>query len=417
MTKDLLGTIVGTTFENITLLYVMCRLLKIGRQKWLPLLMVAIPWHVFSIVVLSNIPAYSPFIIFPVILVGLTYVSQESFFKVFFTFLGFALLMIVVQLPLVPLYHFLGNSLEALAAISILVFVLMALILHRWEDVLIYHIEKYENKYINYLALNLVLFAFLYKIIHEYDKSILAENFLYLGFLMAFMLVLNYFIYKEVAHISERNKLLEVQEQIREPMGQLMDEVRSKQHEYKNHLNTILGILETSSTEAAVGSVKSYMSSIETHEAFDAAIIAADRDILKAILHVKRNEAYSKAIDFSVVIKNDLSQLKMLDYELSIVLNNLLNNAFEAVLQEGNPTVIFESGYDERANKHYVLTKNACSKVPFGEVIKFTDKRYSTKDGGKRGYGLYNVKRIAAKRGGGVELYFEDEMLVVRVLL
>ncbi|MGX8797139.1 sensor histidine kinase [Fusibacter sp. JL298sf-3] len=417
MTKDLLGTIVGTTFEHITLVYVLCRLLKIGRHKWLLLFVMALLWNVFSIAIVFTIPVYAPFIIFPVLIVCVTYISQESFFKVFFTFLGFAFLMIVIQLPLVPIYHYMGNSLEALLGISIFVLLAVALILYRWEEILIYHIEKYENKYINYLALNLVLFGFLYKIIHEYDKSILAENFLYLGFLLVLMLVLNYFIYKEVAHISERNKLLEVQEQIREPMGQLMDEVRSKQHEYKNHLNTILGILETSSTEAAVGSVKSYMSSIETHEAFDAAIIAADRDILKAILHVKRNEAYSKAIDFSVVIKNDLSQLDMLDYELSIVLNNLLNNAFEAVLQEGNPTVVFESGYDERANKHYVLTKNACSKVPFGEVIKFTDKRYSTKDGGKRGYGLYNVKRIAAKRGGGVELYFEDEMLVVRVLL
>lgn len=417
MTKDLLGTIVGTTFENITLIYGMSRLLKLNKRAYLKLLLFALLWHGFTLMVLVHAPEYSPFIVFPVLLLGLTYISRESFFKVFFAFLGYILFMILVQLPLVPIHHFFGSTLEGLVVISLLVLGIVVFAMHKWEDVLVYHIEKYENKYINYLALNLALFGFLYKIIHEYDKKILAENFLYFGFLMVLMLVLNYFIYKEVAHISERNKLLEVQEQIREPMGQLMDEVRSKQHEYKNHLNTILGILETSSTEAAVGSVKSYMSSIETHEAFDAAIIAADRDILKAILHVKRNEAYSKAIDFLVFVKNDLSQLEMLDYELSIVLNNLLNNAFEAVLQEANPTVIFESGYDEQANKHYVLTKNACSKVPFGEVIKFTDKRYSTKDGGKRGYGLYNVKRIAAKRGGGVELYFEGEMLVVRALL
>lgn len=410
------NAILGTLVENGILVYVMARLLDIKKDKVSPLLGFAFLWTVLSIVLQRQMPEYSPFVIFPLFLVGMRQISKESFFKVFFTFLIFTLLMLVIQLPLVPVYHLLGESLMGLLVVLSIVAIAFQLILYKWEGMLKYHIQKYENRYINYLALNMVLFIFLFKIVYDFDQSILVENFGYFFLLMGLVLFINYYIYREVALISERNKLLEVQDEIRAPLEHLISEVKSNQHEYKNHLNTILGILETSSADAASERIKGYLTDINDVELVTESLIHVGRDIVKAVLFVKHNEAVAQSIPLYIKIQSDFSLVSMLDYELSIVMNNLINNALEAVENEAVKDVLVELGYDEEKKKHYILTGNHATALDLSLIGKFAQKEFTTKEvgGEKRGFGLWNVNNILKKYQGGLEVQVQKNKLLVK---
>ena len=415
MFKDLIGTIIGTSFEHFTFLYVMYRLLHFKPQRLSAYVFLGFLWHVLSIFAIYYIPSYAMFVNFPLALVMITYLSEETFFKVFFTFLGFALMIMLIQLPMIPVYHIFDNHLIGMSVVSFLVLVVFALILRKWEDALRYHIEKYENRYINYMAFNVVLFAFLYKIIYDFDNAILTENYLYFLILMVLMLVLNFFIYREVARMSERSKLLEVQDALRAPMELLIDGVKGAQHEYKNHLNTILGILETSDSKAAVERIKAYLSELKTNEVFEESLLHVERDVVKATLYMKHTEASAKNIALWISTEPGLKQIKMLDYELSIVMNNLINNAFEAVVSNAVPVVYFEMGYDEVEKKHYCLTKNKANDIGPQMLLKLSEKHFTTKsEANNRGYGLWNVKNIVKKYQGHLTFYFEGDELVVK---
>lgn len=417
MFENIIGTIIGTSFEHFTFLYVMYRLLRFNPQNRWKYVVLGFAWNALSIFSIYYIPAYAMFVNFPLILGIITLLSEETFFKVFFTFLGFALLIMLIQLPMIVVYHLIQNSILGILLVSIMVLIVFLMILSRWEADIKYHIEKYENKYINYLTFNVVLFVFLFKIIYDFDNAILLENFPYFLVLMVLMLSLNFFIYREVARISERSKLLEVQDSLREPLDLLIEGVKASQHEYRNHLNTILGILETSDSNAAVERIKNYLKDLKREEVFEESLIHIDRDVVRATLFMKNTEAAVKNIDFQIKTESGLNQIKLLDYELSIVLNNLINNAFEAVYNHNEPDVIFEMGFDEIEKRFYCLTKNDAEHLRANDLFKLSDKHYSTKlDEKNHGFGLWNVKNIVKKNGGHLTFCFEGKKLVVKVL-
>lgn len=419
MTSVMANEIIGTLLELSIFFYVFYKLLDLDQTDLLKYLLIYI--EMTALVVLSNhyFLGYGAFLYIFTLIFVLKWFTKESLFKVLFVFVSSMIALLSFEIVLIPLVGMITQEEVQVTIISLSIAnILMVILIKFFEESLKRYIQRYENRYINFIAINLFLYAFIYKILWDYDESIVRENMLYFGIAMLLLLVVNYFVHREVATISERNKALEVQEQMRETLEQMILEIRSKQHEYKNNLTTIIGILETNPADEASAKIEDFLNDIYVHDAFDSELLQIDRDIVKAVLFMKRSEAHERGIKFTYDCQVSLVDLSVLDYEISLVLNNMINNAFEAVQFDDEPWVALEIGFDAQENAFYFQTKNAGHSVEPAHLLKLTDKNFSTKSAKEktRGFGLWTIKNIAKKYNGHLELYFENEDIVIKVL-
>ncbi|WP_304518693.1 GHKL domain-containing protein [Clostridium sp. CM028] len=112
---------------------------------------------------------------------------------------------------------------------------------------------------------------------------------------------------------------------------------------------------------------------------------------------------------------NNTLENSLNDYEISDMLNNLLDNAFQAVINSTKDKV-FILNICEEENSNIVEVKNSGITVKFDNIEQIFERGLSTKEGVNRGYGLYNIKEIAEKKGSDVQLFFEDNYTVFKIL-
>ncbi|WP_175987853.1 sensor histidine kinase [Bacillus sp. Marseille-Q1617] len=177
-------------------------------------------------------------------------------------------------------------------------------------------------------------------------------------------------------------------------------DLRAQTHEFKNKLYVLLGLIQLDKYEEAISFIKEesdlqeYQSTIFFQSILD--------EKVQAILLGKIAKASEKKIDFQIDGESSLALLpEFIGFSpLIIILGNLIDNAFEAVMDQkvkcvsffvtdiGND-IIFEvadngkgiSGVEE----HMILKKGISSK------------------GENRGYGLANVKEELSLLGGTIE--------------
>ncbi len=415
----MINEIIGTLLELSVFFYIFYKLLDIKKTELIKY--IGLYLSMTALVIVSNhyFLGYGAFLYVFTLIFVFKWFSKESLFKVLFIFVSSMISLLLLEIIMIPVIGFATENEFVITVIALLIANIIAVIvMHFFEEALKGHVQKYENRYINFIAINIFLYAFIYKILWDYDEAIVRDNMVYFGIAMLLLLIVNYFVHREVASISERNKALEVQEQMRETLEQMILEIRSKQHEYKNNLTTVIGILETSPPEEASHKINDFLKEVYTHDAFDSELLQMDRDIVRAVLFMKGSEARDRGIEFDYDCLVSLKELSVLDYEVSLVLNNLINNAFDAVQDDEYPKVALEIGYDNQFQCFYFKTKNAGKSVDPAFLHKLADKNFTTKSDKKktRGFGLWTVKNIAKKYNGHLELYFEGEDIVIRVL-
>jgi two-component system sensor histidine kinase AgrC len=60
---------------------------------------------------------------------------------------------------------------------------------------------------------------------------------------------------------------------------------------------------------------------------------------------------------------------------------------------------------------------NNGKRIELKDIGKIFDKGYTTKAGDGHGYGLYNVKRIVERYNGRIQLSFENNYTIFRIML
>ena len=140
-----------------------------------------------------------------------------------------------------------------------------------------------------------------------------------------------------------------------------------------------------------------------------------DNIIIKAIIYNKLCEADRLNIKFLFNVTNNSLENSLNDYEISDILNNLLDNAFQAVINSTNDKVVILNICIEEST-NIVEVKNSGITIKPDNIQNIFERGFSTKKGENRGYGLYNIKKIAEKNGSDVQLFFEDNYTVFKIL-
>ncbi len=175
-------------------------------------------------------------------------------------------------------------------------------------------------------------------------------------------------------------------------------------HDFKNHLSSVKGLGNTEEAEKYINSIYGSIGKYEY-------IGKTKNRMLDLILSKYTTMCEGAKIDFSAETYSE--NLKFMDdFDLSSMMNNLLDNAFEAAskTENGKITLIIKRN---ESGKRIIDVVNSCAEAPVtnnGELV-------STKSGGIHGIGTKSIKASAEKYDGDCEWMYDEVSKTFRVII
>lgn len=281
-------------------------------------------------------------------------------------------------------------------------------------DKIIFNMYKRIDK-LYFLLINLIIYGIIAKLIWESDKYIILENAFAFIMIPIVMCIVNliFIVYSE--NIVEHKKSLETYNKYNSVILDLIDEIKSRQHDFKNHFSTIYGMVLTYDEKELRYELKNYLESLQKSLSDTEEYIYMGSKVFAAVIYVKVREAKQKNIDFCFNIEDNTIKFPLRGYELSEVLNNLIDNAFQAVMNMKTDKKNVYLRIMQNDKEKCIEVGNTKPEM-FEKVIpNIFYKGFTTKKENGHGYGLYNVKKIVQKYKGKIEVLIEDENVVFRI--
>ena len=214
------------------------------------------------------------------------------------------------------------------------------------------------------------------------------------------------------SQIEKERDIMEIQLQRQQDemqhLQQQYEEISILRHDFRNGIDCLCGMIELGDCSGALAYAKRFK---ERKVNTILSQVQCSSTMLNAVVNAKFNDAQSKGIDTSlrlvVQIPHDL------EFDLSIMLSNLLDNAIEAC--EKNPsnaqillTISEEAGY------YRLVVRNTIA----ASVLKKNQELKTEKANKKlHGWGLRSVTDLVSKRNGLIDFYEKEGMFYVDILL
>lgn len=247
--------------------------------------------------------------------------------------------------------------------------------------------------------LSVVFLLFFYLIIQYKLKEELAILAYFICALMIIVLVKIVMDWKKDRdEIKQKSLELYMHELYGRTFESMIENIRIRQHDFKNQLAAIYGMhLTAESFEDLVEQQKKYCDFLIEESRYDSILTKCNDKILAGFLYTKFNEWEKKGVDFKFDILLEDSKCKLATYELIEVSGILIDNAAEAEIGRSSHKEI-EVILKDDDEKVSIISRNQSEYISFEEIKNFFKKEYSTK-GDNRGIGLYDVKRVLEGKG------------------
>ena len=218
---------------------------------------------------------------------------------------------------------------------------------------------------------------------------------------------------KEKQHEEKVNMLLAEQiENARQHINEvekLYKDIRALKHDMGNHISVLENLLLKNETQEA----EKYLSELKATWNESVGEIKTGHPVTDVILTQKKKEAVEKGIDFVCNFFYP-ADTNINAFDVSVILNNAIENAFEGAVGCESPH-IFISAYRKK-NAYVVEVKNSiCKSV---DIEDETGLPETTKaDKGSHGFGLVNIRRVAQRYYGDIDISQEEKSFTLTVML
>lgn len=176
----------------------------------------------------------------------------------------------------------------------------------------------------------------------------------------------------------------------------LMHEIREKQHDYHNHLQSLIAMLENNAIHQETN-VDGYITELRSDDVLPS-ITKLNNQVLIALIYSKYKEALDNGIDITLRIGIQDHESSYTDYELVEIYGILLDNAIEATKELDEKKIELMLVRDTGKNK--IILKNSTADLSMDDVDKFFKKGYSSKGKENRGIGLTKLQKLLKRHKG-----------------
>lgn len=281
---------------------------------------------------------------------------------------------------------------------------------------------KYKNllkdlKWAKYVWFPLFAIISILFLILSFDKIEDTRQGAVLLFIACGLLVMNIYmfemIYDSLKRESELYELKIIEERgnnQRKLYTMMLDNInyqRKMMHEFKNHVICISALAR----DADVEGLNRYLEKINYVNLQYDNSIDTNHKLINVILNEKYAEAKEKGINFIVKI-NDLSNIKIEDQDLVVLISNLLNNAFESCEKCKDPVVKLKFMIEDSQTIIAISNKYQIEPVVVnGEYM--TSKK---SDAEMHGIGIKSIIEIVKKYDGMYAIKCEDNWFKFSIL-
>lgn len=194
------------------------------------------------------------------------------------------------------------------------------------------------------------------------------------------------------------------------------EDLRAQTHEFTNKLYVLSGLIQLGEYNEAVDMIQSETTELQS---LNRIVFEQIKDIkVQAILLGKLGKASEKKITFEIDSQSYLEKLPghIKLSQLTLVLGNIIDNAFEAVSDIEEPLVKF---FATDIGEDIIFEVSDNGKGIAGEDISLLFERGFTSKMGKSssGYGLSNADNAVKELGGIIEVQSEAEKTIFTVYL
>lgn len=357
-----------------------------------------------------------------ILILIIKFIYNETFFNAFQYYLIIEALNFIIKFILILPINFIQLNLNInnylINILGSLSFLILVVILSK-----IIPLNTYYYKYTkllrsgNFIIFNLIIYVLALRLLITFNINLLDRYSILLLIIsiIYFSISLLFIIYNY--KLKEQSIALKTYKKYNPIVSDLIDDIKSRQHDFKNHINTIYGIIQTSNEKALKYKLEDYIISLNNSLTLLDENIQIDNKVVAAIIYVKTNIAKIENINFIYNINCSLNNISLQDYELSEILNNLLDNSFKAVKNEPYSNRIVKLKIDTTTTDYLVETENNGLTLEANKVSKIFNKGFTTKNSANHGYGLYNVKKIVEYYNGKIQLNVNDRFLKISLYI
>ncbi|MCB2356964.1 sensor histidine kinase [Clostridium estertheticum] len=344
---------------------------------------------------------------------------KKGFIRTTVEYFAFLAFLAIMELVSIFIYKSCAGKYQgdfSTNVIMLLLILMFILAICYFTPILKKHLNYDDNmKLLFYFAINLLGYVVILKVIWDYDMTVVINNILELLIAIISVLAVNVFLYFYLIKVELEKKEFKVQNKYSEILNNVTEDIRARQHDFKNHLNVIYGLIESTKGVELEYKLKEYIASLNKSMMIMENIVYIKNPILRAIVYIKLNEANKRNIKFLYNI-NNLHIRNVKDYELSEILNNIIDNAFDALDGHiGEKSVSIKTYLEGESNIIEIMNSGITLKPE--NIKKIFERGFSTKQGNKRGYGLYNAKKIVERTGGKIQLSLENGFTIFKLFI
>ncbi len=189
----------------------------------------------------------------------------------------------------------------------------------------------------------------------------------------------------------------------------LYGDIRALKHDMGNHISVLENLFMKNETEE----FEKYLANLKENYCVSAKGIKTGNPVTDVILTQKQKEAKEKGIKFECKFIYP-ADTNINAFDVSVILNNAIENAFEGAEKCENPYVCI-SAY--RKKNAYMLEFTNCTtkKVYIDEETGLPET--TKKDKGGHGFGLTNIRKMAQKYYGDIDISQDENRFTLTVML
>ncbi|WP_297713315.1 sensor histidine kinase [Clostridium sp.] len=227
---------------------------------------------------------------------------------------------------------------------------------------------------------------------------------------LLFIQIATFYILNTISKIIEEKFILEVKlksKQNDEDIMRMHKEIRGWRHDMRNHVNTVLGLLERNQLNKAI----EYIHEIDKVTSEFEKLRYTDNIAVDSILSSKINLAKEKGVEIGLEL-NVSSEIKLSNVEICTLLGNLLDNSIEACEKvEKNKFITLKIlGIDDKLIIRIRNSTNGSLKE-VGGIFKTTKIR------GMHGIGLSQIDSVVEKYGGYIKRVHENNIFDTAIMI
>ena len=227
---------------------------------------------------------------------------------------------------------------------------------------------------------------------------------------LLFVQIATFNILNTISKIIEEKFILEVNlksKQNDEDIIRMHKEIRGWRHDMRNHVNTVLGLLERSQPDKAI----EYIHEIDKKTSEFEEIRYTDNIAMDSILSSKINLAKEKGVEIELEL-NISSDIKLSNVEICTLLGNLLDNSIEACEKVQKDKFITLKIFG-REDKLIIRIKNSTN----GKLKEEGGVFKTTKVKGLHGIGLSQIDKVVEGYGGYIKRSHENNIFDTAIMI